>query len=228
MDNHINKKLHIDILNIIINRSLINLIYLVIAFSILISTQSFAQKQNSTDNTDQNKNVSQIKESRNFEILAMISSWKENSILQRNDNAEFKIDTLNTVGRFGIQQHFWSRHLWIYYGFVIGQSKNSSAVDDIYYYQRSVVLTGGELNIGVPLISSSTSELSLVLGGISRTIKHSVPTEDYQFLTATKSLIMASFHLSWMLSDSISWQQSIGTQGRPLDTLWSAGFGYKF
>lgn len=163
-----------------------------------------------------------------FEWFAMAGVWKENSLLLKDDSTEYKIDTLNTVTRLGLIHVFYNARLFARYGLIIGQSENSSAVDNFAYFQRSVLLTGGELALGYHLFYNSEITLGISLGGIYRTIKHSLPSEEYRFKTTAQAIPNLSLELSWKLSEKWIWRQSVGTQGKPLDTLWSAGFSFLF
>jgi len=158
----------------------------------------------------------------------MAGLWKENSVLLKNDTTEFKINTLNTVARLGLVHTFYNAHFFARYGLIAGQSENNSAVDDFLYFQRSVSLSGAELGFGVNLIRNTHIALGLYLGGLYRSIKHTVPSEEYRFKTATRTIPNLSLELAWKISQHWSWRQSIGSQGYPLDTLWSAGIGLIF
>lgn len=163
-----------------------------------------------------------------IQVYAMAGVWKENSLLLKGDGTEYKINTLNTVSRIGGVYTFSDGRFFTRYGFIMGQSENSSAVDNFAYFQRSVSLTGVELGLGANLLRSSNVSLGLSLGGIYRIIKHTIPSEEYQFSTGSRVLPNLSFDFVWRFSNNWCWRQSIGSQGQALDTFWSAGFGYIF
>ena len=112
------------------------------------------------------------------------------------------------------------------FGLVIGQSENSSAEANISYFQRSVLLIGAEGAVGIPIIQQHENEFSIVIGGIVRSIQHSVFNSSYKFTTKNRFLPSFSIEYSWKLNEEWSWRQAVGTQGGVGDTLWAAGFGY--
>jgi hypothetical protein len=107
-----------------------------------------------------------------------------------------------------------------------GHSANGSAIDDFAYFQRSVLLAGAEAAVGVPFFLSPGVEMSATLGGVFRTISHSLPSNDYKFKTASQFVPLATLEFLWRLSSSIYWRQGVGTQGKVGDTYWTAGLGY--
>lgn len=159
-------------------------------------------------------------------VIFQIGSWKERSLLKKEDGTSIKINTLNSVSRWGVQHFLWNDSLYAYYGIVFGQSKNDSDDSGFIYFQRSVLLAGAELGFGTPILTTKTVDLTLSLNGLYRSINHTVPSVGYEFKTNKRMLAMALLEASWKLSDSIYWNQAIGTQGYPLDTFWSIGFGY--
>lgn len=162
------------------------------------------------------------------QLYAMVGVWKEQSLLSKGDGSEYKINTLNTVTRFGGVYTFSQGYFFTRYGFIIGQSENSSAVSNFAYFQRSVSLTGGEVGLGVNVLRTDKVNLGLSLGGMYRIIKHTTPSEEYRFGTGSRALPTLSLDLAWRFSDHWGWRQSIGSQGQTLDTFWSAGFSYIF
>lgn len=176
----------------------------------------------------QNKTINQKKK---FElpsspkVVIQISSWKEKSLLQKTDGTKYKINTLNTAGRLGVQNYFWKHRLYGYYGVYFGQSKNASDDDSFSYYQRSVYLIGAELGLGATLYSTKTVDFIFSVNGLYRSINHTIPNEDYKFKTEKRTLPLALLELSWKLGDALYWNQSIGTLGEPLDTFWALGVG---
>ena len=164
--------------------------------------------------------------SKKIEIIALASTWREESLLNRSDIITYKINTLNTVGRLGFLNYFSGRKYFMKFGLVLGQSENSSAEENFSYFQRSVLLIGAEGAIGIPIIQQKENELSIVIGGIVRSIQHSVINSNYKFTTKNRFLPSFSIEYSWKLNEVWSWRQAVGTQGRSGDTLWAAGFGY--
>lgn len=157
---------------------------------------------------------------------AVVSTWKEESLLLKNDGTDFKINTLNTVGRLGLTHYASGGKYFFRYGIVLGHSENDSAVDTIDYFQRSVLLAGLEGHVGLPFFLSSGVEMSLTLGGIYRMISHAVPSADYKFNTKAKFLPLIGLDYLWRLSQDWYWKQGVATQGKLNDTLWMAGLGY--
>jgi hypothetical protein len=160
------------------------------------------------------------------QILAMVSTWREESKLLRSDSNEYQINTLNVAGRLGLVHYFRNARYFLQYGFLVGHSESDSAVDDFAYFQRSVLVAGLEGSLGLPVFVGTGVEISLAMGGIYRMINHSIPSADYKFSTATRFLPRVAVELVWRLSQSVYWRQSIGSFGRVGDTLWSAGLGY--
>ncbi len=157
---------------------------------------------------------------------ATVATWRESSIITRSDGVENKLNTLNTVGRFGLTNYFGGGKYYLRYGLLLGHSENGSAVDAFLYFQRSVLLTGAEAALGIPFYLSPGVEMNLSLGGIYRTINHSVPSSEYKVTTKARFIPMIALEYLWRLTQSVYWRQSVGTQGKAGDTLWSAGFGY--
>lgn len=161
-----------------------------------------------------------------IQVYAMAGIWKEQSLLLKGDGSKYKINTLNTVTRIGGVYTFSNGHFFTRYGFIMGQSENSSAVDNFAYFQRSASLTGVEVGLGANFLRTPNIAFGLSLGGMYRIIKHTIPSDEYQFSTGSRALPNLSFDLAWRFSNHWSWRQSIGSQGQSLDTFWSAGFGY--
>jgi len=163
-----------------------------------------------------------------IQAIIMAGIWKETTLLERNDGATFKINTLNTVARLGLIYTFSNALFFTRYGFVVGQSENMSDVDNFSYFQRSVSLSGVEIGAGVNLFRGPNISLGLALGGIYRIIKHTLPGEEYRFKTSSRGIPHLSLESNWKFSQRWNLRQSVGTQGFPLDTLWSFGFGFLF
>jgi hypothetical protein len=157
--------------------------------------------------------------------IAMIGTWREVSVLRRSDGVEYKINTLNSVGRLGSVQYHKNGRFLSRYAVMLGHSENDGTVESMRYFQRSVLFAGVEGALGLPIFLSPGVELSLVLGGLLRSISHSVPSSDYKFKTAVRVLPILSLEYMWRLSSTIYWHQGVGTQGQLHDTFWSAGFG---
>lgn len=158
--------------------------------------------------------------------FTMLGFWKEHSLLNKTDGSFYKINTLNTVARLGIVHSFYNARLFYRIGGFFGQSENQSAVDDFSYFQRSVKITGAEFALGWNILREKEYSFGLSIGGLSRTIMHTVPNENYTFKTKTKALPQATLELMWQLSSNWYWRQSVGSQGQLLDTFWSIGLGY--
>ena len=158
--------------------------------------------------------------------FTMLGFWKEHSLLNKTDGNFYKINTLNSVARLGIVHSFYNARFFYRIGGIVGQSENQSAVDDFSYFQRSVKLTGAELALGWNILRAKEYSFGLSIGGLSRTIMHTVPNENYIFKTKTKTLPQATLELMWQLSSNWYWRQSVGSQGQPQDTFWSLGLGY--
>jgi hypothetical protein len=157
-------------------------------------------------------------------VVAM-GSWREISILNHTDGRKIKINTLNVVGRFDRLIYFKENLFFVNLGLLMGHSENMNAESDFSYFQRSVLLSGGEFEIGLPIFSREGVAFGFSLGGIFRSISHAVPNSDYKFTTATRALPLFSLDFSWQISQLISFRQSLGTTGAIGDTFWSAGLG---
>lgn len=160
------------------------------------------------------------------QVHAMVATWREESLLTRSDGLEYKLNTLNTVGRIGLTHYLSNAKYYLRYGLVLGHSENGSAVDTFDYFQRSVLLVGAEAAIGIPFFLSPGVEMNFSLGGIYRTIKHSLPSSEYKIVTQSRFIPLISLEYLWRLSQSVYWRQAVGTQGKLGDTYWSGGFGY--
>jgi hypothetical protein len=187
-------------------------------------------KQSNTDepiddkSNEDRSNGESRKSSLHRQWVMSVASWRENSILTKQGR-KIKINTLNVAGRIDRLVYFAENRLYFNFGFLAGQSENMNAESDFTYFQRQVMLSGLDFQLGGPFFRRGGSEVSISLGGLARVINHALPGSDYKFTTATRFVPLVCIDFTWMLFQSLFFHQSLGTTGLIGDTFWSAGLG---
>lgn len=193
--------------------------------SISNSEKSSGSSSVNTESKDENKaDDDNYKTKTHRQWVLSVASWRENSILTKQDR-KIKVNTLNVAGRMDRLIYFLDNRLYFNFGIIAGQSENMNAESDFTYFQRQVMLSGLEFQLGAPLFRRGGAELALSLGGLARVINHALPGSDYKFTTATRFVPLLAFDFTWQIFQRFFFHQSIGTTGVIGDTFWSAGFG---